>query len=414
MRHVLRSPLPARRLSRSVSILLLAGLTCAAAFGAGPECRDTRSLAILEAEKGADALTVRAWRYYNGAGVPADRKHALDLWQQAAAAGNARAIARLGQPRPHAEAAMLEYKTDFDRVAEAVAKKDPLAAVVFGRAYLGGQIGGDKGKSQGLILLEGAAERGSVAACVEMALFFDRSASRNAQNAKEWMARANKLAEKNPNLLESEDMVALGRAWASGVGGVKDLSRAMTWFEGAAKLGDPVAMEQLALGYAGLLSHEDKEAPAAKTEPALARQWAAQAVRGQYARANILLAYLNLGGIGGDPDAEYAADLLLRPVEVGYPDARRMLGMMYLSGRGVMRNTWRAETLLTQAAEDGDVEAMWSLVRAYHEGGMGLARDNEKAAFWLGKAYEKGDPKAKAMLEEFRRARTATQPATQP
>lgn len=399
------------RLSYRWVAAVVAGALCGVAAAASHECRDMRELAVLEADKGVEALTVRAWRHYNGVGVPADRKQALALWEEAAGRGDARAMMRLGQPRPHGEGNPPEYATNLDRLGEAAEKQDLLAMVAVGQMYADGRAGGAAGRKQGLMMLERAAERGSVFAGASLAMFFERAANKNVALAKVWAERTMILAKKNEAVMGTEDLVSLGNMLMAGAGGARDVAKGTEYLTAGAKLGDPVAMHLLANAYARIGDEKDA---AVKPDYVQARQWASGAVRGGYARANVLLAYLQLAGLGGEKDPEFAVELLARPMEVGYPEAKRMMAMMYLNGQGVMRNTWRAETLLTQAAEDGDAEAMWDLVRAYRDGDMGLARDKEKAALWLSRAYEKGHPAAKAMRERYEKAGAASRPATRP
>lgn len=63
---------------------------------------------------------------------------------------------------------------------------------------------------------------------------------------------------------------------------------------------------------------------------------------------------------------------------------------MYEQGRGVEQDLHKAATWFHKAAEQGDVEAQYTIGFMYANG-EGVARDYLKAMFWLSKAAEQGD-----------------------
>lgn len=71
----------------------------------------------------------------------------------------------------------------------------------------------------------------------------------------------------------------------------------------------------------------------------------------------------------------------------------RILGSMYYTGYGEMRNHSLAANYLLRAAQGGDVVAYTSLANLYLNG-EGVAKDNEKAVYWLQKGVEAGEREA--------------------
>ncbi|WP_235861294.1 ankyrin repeat domain-containing protein [Pontibacter flavimaris] len=73
--------------------------------------------------------------------------------------------------------------------------------------------------------------------------------------------------------------------------------------------------------------------------------------------------------------------------------ANRILGSMYYTGYGEMKNHALAANYLRRAAEAGDVVAYTSLANLYLNG-EGVAKDYEKAVHWLQKGVEAGEREA--------------------
>lgn len=61
------------------------------------------------------------------------------------------------------------------------------------------------------------------------------------------------------------------------------------------------------------------------------------------------------------------------------------LGQMYAKGEGVTKDFEQARIYILRAAEQGYLFAAVAMMEAYRVGGMGLAKDAEKAAAWESK-----------------------------
>jgi len=74
----------------------------------------------------------------------------------------------------------------------------------------------------------------------------------------------------------------------------------------------------------------------------------------------------------------------------GGANARFMLGLFYLEGRGVRQNTARATSLFKQAAKQGQAQAQFSLGLMYYDGRDGIMKNEKMAEHWLSKAAMQG------------------------
>ena len=75
--------------------------------------------------------------------------------------------------------------------------------------------------------------------------------------------------------------------------------------------------------------------------------------------------------------------------EAGDRDAQFDLGVMYIIGMGVGRDSAEAAKWYRKAAEQGHANAQNNLGLMYMSG-RGVAKDNAEAVKWLGKAAEQG------------------------
>jgi len=84
----------------------------------------------------------------------------------------------------------------------------------------------------------------------------------------------------------------------------------------------------------------------------------------------------------------------------GETNAQYYLGMMFLNGNGVKKNTETAFTYISQAAKKGHKEATYQLAQMY-DGGWGTAKDKEQAKNWYKKAADQGNEAARRRLNNM-------------
>jgi hypothetical protein len=89
-----------------------------------------------------------------------------------------------------------------------------------------------------------------------------------------------------------------------------------------------------------------------------------------------------------------------KAAEQGHLSAQVFLGMRYANGQGVVKDEYEAIKWFRKAADLGDVFSLYKLGDMY-ENGRGVLRDIEEAKRWYRKATEKGDQNAKKALERL-------------
>ena len=106
-----------------------------------------------------------------------------------------------------------------------------------------------------------------------------------------------------------------------------------------------------------------------------------------------------LEGNGVAKDSIEAVKWFRRAAEQGYAKAQRSLGLCYITENGVTKDEDEAVKWFRKAAAQGFAEAQSNLGRCYHEG-EGVTQDYAEAAKWLRKAAEQGHALAQCGLGE--------------
>ena len=115
-------------------------------------------------------------------------------------------------------------------------------------------------------------------------------------------------------------------------------------------------------------------------------------------RAQALLAYLLISGLGGPVDVSRAIRLYKVAAEQGDADAQNNLGEIYEVGRGVTRNSDEAIRWYELAAQKGLGSAQFNAGRLWVIG-IGGKKDPARARAFLAQAEENGVPQARQVLD---------------
>ena len=150
--------------------------------------------------------------------------------------------------------------------------------------------------------------------------------------------------EKDPG--DAPAMTLLGELYNQGLGIGADPAKAGEWYRLAAARGDAHALSTL-----GLMALDGR---GMKRDPAQARTWLEQAAARGEATASFNLALLLLPS-GSPADLTRAIELLRRAADAEIADAQHALGVLYLKGRGVLRDSAAAARLFERAAKNGAV-----------------------------------------------------------
>jgi uncharacterized protein len=179
---------------------------------------------------------------------------------------------------------------------------------------------------------------------------------------------------------QAEAQFDLGVLYAQGLGVLRDLNQAATWYRKAADQGNAEA--EFALGQM------------------YARGWGvprdqADAIR-WFEMANSVDSdgpptdWLSVEGYGVPQDPEQAAYWYRQAADNGHPEAQYNLARLYSSGRGVKRDEEQAERWISASAAQGYAPAMADLGKRFATG-SGAAKDDQRAYFWLTLAFLHGD-----------------------
>jgi TPR repeat protein len=103
----------------------------------------------------------------------------------------------------------------------------------------------------------------------------------------------------------------------------------------------------------------------------------------------------------GHDDAEAAAPWFEKAAAAGHPEALRMLGYLFDSGKGMPKDDGQAAEHYRRAAELGDAFAQLNLATMIDHARGGLTRDLDLAIDWLRRAADQGLHQAELRLAEL-------------
>lgn len=163
-----------------------------------------------------------------------------------------------------------------------------------------------------------------------------------------------------------------------------------------------MTLAHYAPGYLKLADYKEKGYGTCARDFADAYVLVERAAQSRMPEALVQWARLLMRGIGTEPDAAKAAQILLA-VHARAPKTPRlffMLGYMYETGTGVPADLGKALKFYTQGAEEGDSRAINNLGLMYEQG-LGVAGDKRKAADLFRRAAELGNEDGKANSERM-------------
>jgi len=184
----------------------------------------------------------------------------------------------------------------------------------------------------------------------------------------------------------------IGVLYENGLGVAQDPGLAASWYDIAARNGDPAAAFQLAL-----LMQEGRGIPQNRGRAA---ELFEQAAEGGYAEAKYNLALLHIEGVHVPPDMVRAAGLMSEAAEAGLPRALYDYGIMLIEGAGVAPDIGAGADRVGRAARAGLAEAQVEYATLLYLG-QGVPQDREEAARWYRRAANQGNPVAQARLAKL-------------
>ncbi len=216
------------------------------------------------------------------------------------------------------------------------------------------------------------------------------------KDMKEWMAfgeNASKSGDHASTLWwygkaaeagNSKAMYELSAEYFKGDGVKKDYEKAMNWLLKAADKGRSEAMFDLGgVYYDGIGIEQDY------TE---AMRWFLKAAAAGRTEAMFNLGHMYYKGLSVDKNVDKSLWWYGKAADKGDHKAASRLALIYF-GQGDYQDYSKAARWSKEAAENGEVGAMFNLAVIYHEG-KGITEDAGKAAYWFDKAAKAGDMEA--------------------
>ena len=179
---------------------------------------------------------------------------------------------------------------------------------------------------------------------------------------------------------QAEAQFDLGVLYAQGLGVLRDLNAASSWYRKAADQGNAEA--QFALGQ--MYAH----GWGVPRDTADAIRWfeMANSVESDGPPTD----WLSVEGYGVPQDPEQAVYWYRHAADSGHPEAQYFLARMYATGKGVKRDEEQAARWTSASAGQGYGPAMAELGKRFATGN-GAAKDDKRAYFWLTLAFLHGD-----------------------
>lgn len=166
------------------------------------------------------------------------------------------------------------------------------------------------------------------------------------------MVKANEHYRAAAEQGHQDAQIALGLKYRNGIGVEADTWRAFNWFKKAADQGNPHAHAML-----GMMYHSGEHNPP---------------------------------GEHSGPDLSLAVKHFEIAAQAGVPTGQFALGLSYLSGVGVEKDTAKGLELMEAAAEQGFMIAAWQLGDMYMRG-EDLPLDRERAIYWYCTTGSRGE-----------------------
>lgn len=334
------------------------------------------SLYKLAAERGGDAGKLNFGRHLTQSEDPKEVSLGVDLLEQAAENGLAKAQTTLALHYVGGDIVEKDLDRAFNLFQAAAASGNLEGIVGLGMNYANG-YGCEKDLVQAAQLFEVAAEQGAAQAQFNLAwsYHYGLGVDRDLELALNWYSAA--AEQGNPGAIRG-----VGEMYEIGAGGLQqDLVKAAQLYERAAEMGDLVAQYNLGVFY--------EHGEGVPTNRRLAETYLERSANQGHNSAQLNLGLLYQSGVDGVPDFKKAIYWLQMASESGNPKAHGAIGSMYLNGNGVEKNVEKGVHHFELSAAKGEVYSQYNLalvLRGVNDGPV----NEERSTYWLKQAAERG------------------------
>lgn len=354
-----------------------------------------------EAEKGnALAMYDLAWMFADGLGREADPNAAQDWYEKALVAFIEAESSAKERQKPYLQyrigklyAAGLGTEQDYGEAAEwfarAVRQNHKYAQYSLAGLYYRGQ-GVEQDYRQARNLYRCSAEQENPYASYELAKMYRDGIGTELDVQKaatyfEWAFQGFLALEKKSH--DDKLQYRLGQMFYSGTGTKKEETKAIEFWQKAARLGNANAQYSLA-------SHWLKTGTGDLQQ---ALEWIQKAAEGENTAAMYSLGKLYLEGEVVPPDINRAIELFEKAAMKGHDYAAYRLGRLYLSGEQIEKNVEQAMEWLGQAAGANNSYAFYTLGKLFLMG-ADVPKDMERSIDYFKRAAEGGNEYAEFQL----------------
>lgn len=211
-------------------------------------------------------------------------------------------------------------------------------------------------------------------------------------NAQQYLSRLPEI-QKEAEAGNVSEQSRLAILYMAGIEGKPDYKNGAYWLKKAAKQDSVFAETLLAFMYVeGLGVPQDFDE---------AVHWARKSAAYNNYAGQLIMGALYEAGAGVSQSDRKAAEWYEKSAQYEKDmGARYKLGMMYLEGRGVEKNTQVGENWLMRGAEKGDAHACYQLGMMHYEG-KDVVQDYSLALDWFGRAVAIGIPEKSRVLKEI-------------
>ncbi|KAG0320427.1 hypothetical protein BGZ99_004514 [Dissophora globulifera] len=224
-----------------------------------------------------------------------------------------------------------------------------------------------------------------------------------------------------------EAQAALSHIYQSGVGVLRDYTKAAEWLQMAADKGYAPAQAYLGEIYltGGMGVPQDYSRGLDRPEAAVnqlhtntcrllgmvsvigkgveknyeeAIRWLRLAAEGGSTKAQLVIGLMYYHGVGAGKDYTESKNFILMAASQGVPEAHNILAEMHHLGRGVPQDDREAIKWLLKAAEGGHADAQYNIGLQFSYGNS-VRKNPSRGRMWLKKAAEQGHLEARSLLK---------------
>ena len=328
--------------------------------------------------------------YERGLGVKADMEKALAWFEKAGNLGLAMAMVEAGKLYGNEELPFSDAHQSYLWYLKGAGLGYHEAELHLGDCYYVG-FGVDEDVQKAEICFQRAAEHGSTEACDALGTMYilgDGDAP-DFDKALEYFQQGALVGDANC-------CYKLGDCYFYGRGTPVDLDSAKEWYERAWDLGSAAAAASLGMLHIIHSTSEEVDDQARDEEQALGFQWVQKAADAGDVNGMAYLGNCYAEGIGVEPDEEKAKTYLTEAANEGQIEAISKLGELALQEG----NHFEAVKQFREAADQGYPRAENFLGICYAEG-LGVQRNLRSAEEWFRRSDAQGDPDARVLMKEY-------------